>query len=177
MKVKLPSYRLFSSACMETCTRWDKIMPARPKSSLSPALTAACAMTTPWGQTTVPKSSGCRRQQSCRLTRVGGGIWNVPTCSTERESCLQTAGHLWHLVSSTPSLVSATPYWVAGIPPLLKLLHALSCLALTLLPTAFQLITPCEQPVNHPCTHISLGLGEREFIPLAQLSETSSCQK
>lgn len=65
-----------------------------------------------------------------------------------------------------PSLVPATP---PSRHP--SLLHAPRYSSLTLLPAAFQLIAPCKRPVNHPCTCISLSLEEREFIPLAQLSE------
>lgn len=150
-------------------------MPATPKSNLVPSThSCLCLDHTLGTDSSVQVLRLQETEQSCRYTRVGGGIWDVLTCSMERENCLQTEERLWDLVSSIASLVSATPH---SLPPHLKLLHAAPCLALTLLPTAFQLITPYEQPVNHPCTHISLGLGEREFIPLAQLSETSSCQK
>lgn len=79
-------------------------------------------------------------EQGSRYTRDRGGIWDALTCSMERESCLQTAGHPWDVVSSGPFLVSATSH---SLPAPLKLLHAPTCLALTLLPAAFQLITPC----------------------------------
>lgn len=42
--------------------KMDRLMPARPMSSLSPVLTPACAMIIAWRQATVSKLSGCRRQ-------------------------------------------------------------------------------------------------------------------
>lgn len=99
--------RLLSSVSMKICTRWNRITPARPTSSTHSCL---CLDQTLGTHNSVQVLRLQVTEQCCRYTRDGGGIWDVHTCSRERESCLQIVGHLWDLVSSTPSLVSATPH-------------------------------------------------------------------
>lgn len=86
----------------------------------------------------------------------------------ERENYLQAAGLLWDHISSislphSSHLLCPSNHCSLPCVP--------SCSSLTLLPAALQLMSPCKQPINHPCTCISLALGDREFIPLAQQSE------
>lgn len=114
-------------------------------------------------------------EECCTYTRNGEGIGDPqprsmlsPATWREKAVC-----RLWDCFGAlSPPFSSLVPA-TSSVPPFYhpSFLCAPSCSSPILLPAAFQLMTPCKQPINHPCTHISLGLGEREFIPLAQLSE------